>query len=70
MVHPNKGSLKSQMKKADASGAQYAVFATEDELASGTVSVKALREGATTYAEQTTVALSDAAQAVATALKA
>lgn len=37
------GSFKSQMKKADASGAAYAVILGEDEVASGTASVKALR---------------------------
>jgi len=37
------GSFKSQMKKADASGAAYAVILGEDEVAQGTASVKALR---------------------------
>jgi histidyl-tRNA synthetase len=39
------GSLKSQMKRADASGAAYAVIIGEDEIAQGTAAVKALREG-------------------------
>lgn len=72
IVHPGSGSIKSQMKKADASGADYAVFATEDELAEGAVSVKALRSSpdgrAVPYAEQTRVALEDAPAAVAAAL--
>jgi len=38
------GSFKSQMKKADASGARYAVIIGDDEAAAGEVSVKPLRE--------------------------
>ncbi|TFW08959.1 histidine--tRNA ligase [Oxalobacteraceae bacterium OM1] len=37
------GSFKSQMKRADASGASYAVILGEDEVANGTAGVKALR---------------------------
>jgi histidyl-tRNA synthetase len=37
-------SFKSQMKKADASGARFAVIIGEDEAAAGVVSVKPLRE--------------------------
>lgn len=37
------GSMKSQFKKADGSGARYALVFGEDELASGTVGVKPLR---------------------------
>jgi histidyl-tRNA synthetase len=39
------GSFKSQMKRADASGAAYAVIIGEDEVASHTASVKTLRGG-------------------------
>ncbi|MCZ2090744.1 MAG: histidine--tRNA ligase [Burkholderiales bacterium] len=39
-------SLKSQLKKADASGARFALIFGADELAAGVVSVKALRDGA------------------------
>ena len=70
MVHPGKSGFKSQMKKADASGARFAVFAAEDELAAGTVSVKALREGEKSYAEQTALPLAGAAAAIAAALAA
>jgi len=38
------GNFKSQMKKADASGATYAVIIGENEINNGTVVVKALRE--------------------------
>ncbi|MGE0876135.1 MAG: histidine--tRNA ligase [Burkholderiales bacterium] len=43
--HAGGGSFKSQMKKADASGARYALILGEDELKSGEVTVKALRSG-------------------------
>ena len=43
VVHAGGGSFKSQMKKADASGAAYAVILGEDELAAGEVSLKPLR---------------------------
>ncbi|MEQ1517927.1 MAG: histidine--tRNA ligase [Usitatibacteraceae bacterium] len=38
-------SFKSQMKKADASGARFAIILGPDEVSSGVVSVKDLREG-------------------------
>ena len=38
------GSFKSQMKKADASGARYALIFGDDEAAASTVAVKPLRE--------------------------
>jgi histidyl-tRNA synthetase len=40
------GSMKSQFKKADASGARFALVFGGDELARGEVSVKALRDTA------------------------
>ncbi len=43
--HAGGGSFKSQMKKADASGARHALILGEDELKSGEVTVKALRSG-------------------------
>jgi histidyl-tRNA synthetase len=39
------GSMKSQFKKADASGAHYALIFGQDELAQNAVTVKALRDG-------------------------
>lgn len=39
------GSFKSQFKKADASGATYALIFGADELARGEVTIKALRDG-------------------------
>ncbi len=41
------GSMKSQFKKADASGALHALIFGADELARGEVSIKPLRDGAT-----------------------
>jgi histidyl-tRNA synthetase len=40
------GSMKSQFKKADASGAEFALIFGGDELARGEVTLKALRDGA------------------------
>jgi len=39
------GSMKSQFKKADASGARYALIFGQEELAQGQVAVKSLRDG-------------------------
>jgi histidyl-tRNA synthetase len=39
------GSMKSQFKRADASGARYALVFGADELAQGMVALKPLREG-------------------------
>jgi histidyl-tRNA synthetase len=39
------GSFKSQMKKADASGARFAVIIGDDEVAAGSVTLKPLRGG-------------------------
>ena len=44
VVHAGGGSFKSQMKKADASGARYALIIGEDEAQAGTIAVKPLRE--------------------------
>jgi histidyl-tRNA synthetase len=42
--HAGGGSFRSQMKKADKSGARWALIWGEDEAAAGTVTVKSLRE--------------------------
>ncbi len=44
ILHSGGGSFKSQMKKADASGARYAVIVGDDEATAGEVSLKSLRE--------------------------
>jgi len=51
VVHCGDGKFKSQMKKADASGADLALVLGEDEIAAGTVGIKSLREGG----EQSTI---------------
>lgn len=53
------GSIKSQFKRADGSGARFALIFGADELAQGVVTVKALRDG---IGEQVTQALDQAAQ--------
>jgi histidyl-tRNA synthetase len=44
VVNCGEGKFKSQLKKADASGASLALILGEDEIASGQVTVKHLRE--------------------------
>lgn len=46
VLHAGGGSFKSQMKKADASGARYAVIIGEDELKAGEATLKPLRREA------------------------
>jgi len=46
------GSMKSQFRKADASGARHALVFGADELARGTVTVKPLRDGGGEQREQ------------------
>ncbi|PCM46053.1 histidine--tRNA ligase [Marinobacter sp. ANT_B65] len=62
--HCGGGSFKSQMKKADRSGARYAVILGENELANGTVGLKPLRSDE----EQRSVAQNDLATVLAKAL--
>lgn len=45
VLHAGGGSFKSQMKKADRSGARYALIIGEDEIAADQVCLKPLREG-------------------------
>ncbi len=53
MTHCGGGSFKSQFKKADRSGARYALVMGEDELKRGVIGIKSLRD----RSEQHTVAL-------------
>jgi len=62
-LHAGGGSMKSQFKKADASGARHALIFGGDELAQGVVAVKPLRDAA---AAQTTRPLADPAAWAAT----
>ena len=45
LLHAGGGSMKSQFKRADASGATYALIFGDDELARGEVAIKPLRAG-------------------------
>ncbi len=45
-LHAGGGSFKSQMKKADASGARFALIVGDNEVSAGTVAVKPLRNAA------------------------
>ncbi len=46
LLHAGGGGMKSQFKRADASGARYALIFGTDELAQGAVAVKTLRDAA------------------------
>jgi histidyl-tRNA synthetase len=72
LLHAGESSLKSQMKKADASGAEFAVIVGEAELASGAASVKALRArgAAGPFVEQKVVALERLGDVLVEALEA
>ena len=51
-MHAGGGGMKAQFKKADASGARYALVFGGDELARGMVGVKALRDAAVAQVER------------------
>ena len=57
--HHGDGSFKSQMKKADKSGASVALIWGEDEVAAKSVTVKSLREGDEGQLRQRTVPLDE-----------
>ncbi|HSN22979.1 MAG TPA: His/Gly/Thr/Pro-type tRNA ligase C-terminal domain-containing protein, partial [Methylomicrobium sp.] len=42
-VHCGGGSFKSQFKKADKSGAEYAIILGDDEVSRGEIAIKSLR---------------------------
>jgi histidyl-tRNA synthetase len=57
VMHAGGGSFKSQMKKADGSGARYAAIIGDNEAADGKLSLKPLRDAA----EQAVVTIDEAA---------
>jgi histidyl-tRNA synthetase len=57
VLHCGGGSFKAQMRKADASGARFAIVIGENEVAQGKVGVKPLRE----MGEQACMPVADAA---------
>jgi histidyl-tRNA synthetase len=70
LMHAGEGGLKPQMKRADASGAEFAVIVGADELAAGTVAIKALRgrPAGDRFAEQQTLPIGLASDAIVDAL--
>ena len=73
LLHCGGGSFKSQFRRADASGAQYALILGVDEVARGEASLKWLRAGgerggAAGDGRQTTVPLDRVAEALADAI--
>ncbi|MCS6763926.1 MAG: histidine--tRNA ligase [Candidatus Protistobacter heckmanni] len=58
------GSFKSQMKKADASGAAYAVIIGEDEIAASAAQLKSLRGGEGAEGQQRSVPADQLVEAV------
>jgi len=65
VVHAGAGSFKSQMRKADKSGARIALILGEAEMAAGTVAVKYLRE----QREQVDIAQAEIVSRLASLLK-
>ncbi len=70
ILHAGDASLKSQMKKADASGAEYAVIVGQAEAEAGAAAIKALRamDLSAPFAEQRIVPLADVPDALVDAL--
>ncbi|MFN9449130.1 MAG: histidine--tRNA ligase [Rubrivivax sp.] len=62
LMHAGGGSMKSQFKRADASGARVALIFGADELAAGQVAVKPLRQAEGSGAAQQLLPLSNAAE--------
>jgi histidyl-tRNA synthetase len=62
LMHAGGGSMKSQFKRADASGARVALIFGADELAAGQVAVKPLRQADGSGAAQQLLPLSKAAE--------
>jgi histidyl-tRNA synthetase len=44
LMHAGGGGMKAQFRRADASGAAFALIFGEDEIAQGQVAIKSLRE--------------------------
>ncbi len=61
LLHCGGGSFKSQMKKADGSGALFAVIIGDDEASTGEAQLKSLREGG---AEQRKLKVDELAEAI------
>ena len=70
MYNAGAPSLKSQMKRADASGAAFAVIVGEDEVAQGAAAIKALRprHDEAPFARQSSVPQGEVGQALVAAM--
>ena len=64
LFHCGGGSFKSQMKKADASGATFAVIIGDDEANAGEVTLKPLRSNGETQNEQKRVSVDQVADEI------
>lgn len=64
-VNVGSGSIKTQMKRADKSGARYALILGEQELAAGTIGFKPMQD---TAAEQVSLKLTELSQHLASQL--
>ena len=60
IIHSGSMKFGNQMKRADASGALYALVIGADEAAAGKVGLKALRENLEGYGEQKTLTIDEA----------
>jgi histidyl-tRNA synthetase len=71
VLHAGDGGLKSQMRKADASGAEFAVIVGEAEAAQQSAAVKGLRERGdhAPFAMQTVLPLAQIGDALVSALE-
>ena len=72
ILHAGEASLKAQMKRADASGAEYAVIVGEAEAAEGRAMVKALRAADTSapFAQQRPLELAELGETLAATMAA
>jgi histidyl-tRNA synthetase len=72
VLHAGEASLKAQMKRADGSGAEYAVIVGEQEAAAGVAMVKALRatDPVADFAQQRPVPIAELGETVASAMAA
>jgi len=64
VFHCGGGGFKSQMKKADASGATFAVIIGDDEANAGEVTLKPLRSNGETQNEQKRVSVDQVADEI------
>ena len=64
ILHAGEASLKSQMKKADASGATFAIIIGDDEANAGEVTLKPLRSNGEAQNEQKRISVDQLADEI------